>query len=597
MKTQISFLLLASQALVSLALVVKSPDKKATESLIEQRQDMGGVKLMPYNARKHGHPNKHQTHMHMLAKDPAPVTERPVKDCIACFGVQVVYGKYQTEDGDQTANSYYMFKDPVHKKGDDALPLIIQFHAGGFTSGKPSTLENNEIRAYLEKGFAFASVGYRLVTQKYNYLAKDGDNKTEELIHVAKDGKLSLDSTGKTMEDYKVRVGKQEHMTKYLYDATQMMEHLIENAEKFGVDINNIVFVGESTGGAAMQYLSWIYHKRNQGRFTPRGMVLHNSQLNYPVHNMLSETWDLFAESMGPQTKLADVVSAEACPTIVGNHLCGSENNASDYKLCNEEWNERSLREFCGEALESATLGQIQKRQVWPKEEKEEHGQGMEKLWYSAENMQQHMPSEPFYIYAANSMNGTGPVDVAHHSIFALNFARFAEMGKHGGHQYTVYYTDFAHMTDADRGMERLEATPTAADLGLAASQGLPPVAGSPGLAPAAVIAASPVMALQTGRAPGPAPAPAPAPAPSPMVATGTVYNYLSTHEWRKDSAVEDVQPGSLDERVLYACLAAKVGPFREFAIKDNTTTLESGALATSVSGVGLIAVIMAMLA
>ena len=59
-------------------------------------------------------------------------------------------------------------------------------------------------------------------------------------------------------------------------------------------------------------------------------------------------------------------------------------------------------------------------------------------IWYASENMQKHLPSDPFYIYAATSMNGTDSVDIAHHSIFALNFAKYAEMGKHGGQQYSV---------------------------------------------------------------------------------------------------------------------------------------------------------------
>merc|ERR1719326_1794161 len=103
-----------------------------------------------------------------------------------------------------------------------------------------------------------------------------------------------------------------------------MIEHLVLNADKFSLDVARIVFLGESSGGAAMQYLTWVYHSWNEGRYTPRGIIYSNAQLDYPVTNMLSEAWDLFAETMGPQVKLADVVSEEACPTIVGNPMCGS---------------------------------------------------------------------------------------------------------------------------------------------------------------------------------------------------------------------------------------------------------------------------------
>merc|ERR1719408_847121 len=158
-----------------------------------------------------------------------------------------------------------------------------------------------------------------------------------------------------------------EFITKYLFDATQMLENLISNADEYSLDVHRVVFIGESSGGAAIQYLTWVYHKLNAERYTPRGIVFHNAQLNYPVTNMLGETWDLFSETMGPQVKLSDVVSEEACPTVVGNPMCNSiVGNTSDYNLCNEEWNARSLKEFCGEARKTATLGQARARQEWP---------------------------------------------------------------------------------------------------------------------------------------------------------------------------------------------------------------------------------------
>jgi len=584
MKTCVSSLLIALHVLASAALLVKSPEK--TQALVEQHQQQTKVqtvsKLNPALARDQWLSKKHSMRVHMLAEGQPTEKELArdlaVQGCIACKGVQVVYGKYRSADGDQTDNSYYVFKDPAIKDPTTYLPVVIQFHSGGFFSGSPWQIENDEIKGYLSKGFAVVSAGYRLVTEKYFYEGEDGTNRTEELIHVSKEGHLSLDTTGKTMDDYEVRVGKQEFITKYLYDATQMIEHLIRNYDKFGLDVTRIVFVGESSGGAAMQYLTWVYHQWHVGRYTPRGIVYNNAQLNYPVNNMLGETWDLFAETMGPQVKLADVVSPEACPTIIGNHMCGSAlGNTSDYELCNVEWNERSLREFCGEALKSATLGQARARQVWTQENNtEELGKGMEKLWYASENMQHHLPSDPFYIYVSNSMNGTGPVDVSHHSIFALNFAKFAEMGKHGGHQYTVYYTDFAHMSDADRGMQRLEVLRD------------PPSIGGLALPPAA--AAPPVAAAPSAFMPPMAPAPAPGPAaPAFEVASSTVFNYLSTHGWREDVAeARDIEAASLEERILYACLAVGIGPFRAV---ENTTAppKESGVLESTLPNFGVI--------
>jgi len=593
MKIVLFVLVVLRQGLPSSALLRgDSPHKKA--QLLAEQHEVEGANPVRGQAKKQWRElTEHNQQPRLLASEPPSIKKekkrmdiaqkqtsisemRPIKGCLACFGEQVVYGKYRTEDGDQTDNSYYLFKSPDHSELNESLPIIIQFHSGGFFSGAPWRRENKEIHAYLRKGFAVVSVGYRLTAQKYYFEAEDGSNKTEELIHVSNDGKLSLDTSGKTMDDYQVRVGEQEFITKYLYDATRMIDNLVDNAEKLGLDVNRIVFAGESSGGAGMQYLSWVFHKWNIDRFTPRGMVFNNAQLNYPVHNMLGETWDLFAETMGPKTKLSDVVSEEACPTVIGNHMCHSAlGNSSDYVLCNEKWNEKALSQFCGEARKGRTLEQVRAHQVWLREDKEV-GKGMEKLWYASENMQKHLPSDPFYIYAANSMNGTSAVDLAHHSIFALNFAKYAEMGKHGGHQYTVYYTDFAHMTEADRGMQRLEGKSTSLEL--------PPDAGAV-QGPAAVAGRSPSAAVAPAPAPAAAPAPAPGPEPEYPVAGKVVFNYLSTHGWREDFA-DKVEAGSLEERVLYACMAAGVGPFG--ALPNETETAdrksESGTLGSSLS-------------
>lgn len=576
MKMYLSFLLFILHALDSLALVVKSPP--STEALIEQRHSQGAVKLIPSLAKKQWVRKKQSEHMHMLAKgkpvEKDATREVSVEGCIACNGLQVVYGKYKTADGNRIDNSYFLFKHPKPEENASSLPVAIHFHSGGFFSGVPWQAENEEVNAYLRAGFAVVSVGFRSVTQKYFYKSEDGANQTEELIHVSKDGKLSLDKN-LTMNDYQVRIGKQEFITKYLYDATQVMEHLIHNGDKFGLDVNRTVFIGESTGGAAMQYLTWVYHQWHEGRYTPRGIVYRNAQLNYPVNNMLDENWKLFAETMGPQVRLADVVSEEACPTIVGNQMCGSAiGSAADYELCNDEWHQKALQEFCGEALKSATLGQVAKRQVWPRNDKEV-GQGMEKLWYASENMQQHRPSDPFYLYVENSMNGTGPMDVSHHSVFALNFAKYGEMGDHGGHQYTVYYTDFLHMQEADRGMKRFQVSRAPPGIALPPAAAASPMFAAPGPAPAFAHAPAPAPA------PGPAPGPA-ARAPAFEVAGPTVFNYLSTHGWREDVAdSRNIEVASLEERVLYACLAVGIGPFR--AVKNETVAVkESGALANT---------------
>jgi hypothetical protein len=533
-----------------------TPEKS---SLLDRRHGLRGERLIPWKAKEQWQHSQHRNRMHMLLREKQPKT--PIQGCIACFGVQVVYGKYAREDGDNTDNSFFLFKDPAHKKGDDPLPIIVHFHAGGFFMGEPWKKENDEIKAYLGKGFAVISAGYRLVTEKYFYLPEDGGEKrVEELIHIRGNRTLELDSKGKTMSDYKVRVGKQEFITKFLYDATQVIESVIGNAEKLGLDVHRIVFLGESSGGAAIQYLTWNYHQLNKDAFTPRGMLLTNAQLNYPVDNMLDKTLGLYAETMGAQVKLSSIVSQEACPMVLGNHMCNSElGKASDYDLCNKTWNKMTLETYCGDALMSTTLNEVRRTQTWPRDNSD-MGRGMESLWYASENMQNHLPAEPFYIYVANSKNGTGHTDVAHHAIYALNFAKYAEMNKQGRLDYTVYYTDFQGMTKADRGMQRLRVIRPAGEL--SSSLEYPDAAIAAAEVGAGIAVGSAPSAAES-IAPGPAPSPYPAPAPAPGIDTeSAVFNYLSSHEWREDVVGRDVDPVSLEERVLYACLAAGMGPF-----------------------------------
>merc|ERR1719247_1294006 len=254
--------------------------------------------------------------------------------------------------------------------------------------------------------------------------------------------------------------------------------------------------------------------------------------------------------------------------------MCSSKlGKASDYDLCNQTWNAMSIQNFCGVALMSKTLGEAKLSQRWPSEDRAV-GKGMQSLWYTSENMQNHLPSQPFYIYIANAMNGTTHTDIAHHSIYALNFAKYAELNKRGRLDYTVYYTDFAHMTKADRGMQRLKVIRPPGDL--TNTLAYPPAALAASKTETITVAAAPGAAVAASpAAPGPAPAPFPAPAPAPeeFEPDSAVFNYLSSHSWREKIVGKDVDPVSLDERVLYACLAAGMGPFNGIVkVEENKT-------------------------
>merc|ERR1711907_428020 len=101
------------------------------------------------------------------------------------------------------------------------------------------------------------------------------------------EGRLSLDTSGKTMDAYRVRRGRQEFNTKRSYDTAQMIEHIIANADNLGLDPHRISTTGGSAGGGEIHYLTWVYHQWNVGRYTPVGMVYDMAQLDYPVENVM----------------------------------------------------------------------------------------------------------------------------------------------------------------------------------------------------------------------------------------------------------------------------------------------------------------------
>ncbi|CAE8697181.1 unnamed protein product, partial [Polarella glacialis] len=333
------------------------------------------------------------------------------------------------------------------------LPVIVHFHGGGFTEGTPQTSSADaDVKEATRNGIAYISVGYRLVAAKYHF----GNDTPEELIHVDSEGRLSLDAAGKTMEDYRIRRGRQEYNTKCSYDAVQMMEHLIAHADAFGIDIHRISFCGDSAGGGEIQYLTWVYHQWNVGRYTPAGMVYVMAQLDYPVQNMMDRTWKLWTDDVGEHTKLSAILAQKDCGMIIGNPCClgGEYCGESDYNLCNMTWQNQSMARFCAPSgFASATLGQVRDAQLWPAEDPEV-GQGMPVLWYASLNMQRHQP-KPFYLYVANPWNSTEGLSVVHSALYARNFAKYAEMA---GINFTVYYTDYKAMVAADVGDQRFAA-------------------------------------------------------------------------------------------------------------------------------------------
>merc|ERR1712187_852092 len=140
-----------------------------------------------------------------------------------------------------------------------------------------------------------------------------------------------------------------------LYDVEQMMEYLITNQDKLGIDPHHIVLTGASAGGAAINHLSWIYHQWNSDRYTPRAMTYDMAQLNYPVESMLDHVLNLYVDTIGGDIKLSEIMDASICTSSIGNGQCNSTlgltfppgPSSSDYNLCNQTWHDVTVAKYC----------------------------------------------------------------------------------------------------------------------------------------------------------------------------------------------------------------------------------------------------------
>jgi len=102
---------------------------------------------------------------------------------------------------------------------------------------------------------------------------------------------------------------------------------------------------------------------------------------------------------------------------------------------------------------------------------------------------------QPFHLYIANALNNTAGMNVVHSALYSRNYAKYAEMA---GINYTVYYTDYHGMTQEDQGEQR----------------------------------------VQSG---------------------SKVWNYRSSHDWANQPGVAEAGYASVQEQLLYHCLALGV--------------------------------------
>jgi len=365
-------------------------------------------------------------------------------------GKQVVFGKYYWKDKvtgatDNTDNSYFVYKPPVNIAAPAqprGFPVVFQAYGTFWTrpGNKPEgpfKKANPAVALYNSWGIAFVSTGYRGTSSKYWY-DEAGTTKREELINVDAEGRLSLDSTGLTMGDYKVRATALELVTKCIYDVVQSLEKLISNAGLHGIDINRIFFTSSSAGSVEVNYLTWVYHKWNKERYTPLGMAMLNPQFDLPMMTVNEHVMNQWIEhsDAGPNTLASELWQATSCMDMIGNMHCEPVLHREldgTPETCNRTFHTEALQRYCaappyGSSPQFPTIGEVAQTQRY------EVSAGMKKLWYTSQNMLDYHPVLPggklFNLYTASDQNG-----VFHGSAFL-----YGEMAARIGIDYTAYY-------------------------------------------------------------------------------------------------------------------------------------------------------------
>jgi len=337
----------------------------------------------------------------------------------------VNYGKYYNYSPycDRRGNSFNVF----YKVPSNFLrKTVIEIHGGGFTGGSLITTPNNEVKKYVKNGFTYISFDYRLVAKMY-YFWLGSEEHEEEYIEVSEDGVLTIDPS-QDMSEYPVQVGRQEFVTKCIYDAVQAMNFVVANNVELKVNINSIGFIGASAGGGICNYLIWTYPNLygNTG-ISVRSATFKNAQLDYTVQNALDKTWSHWVDELGPDAKLKNYLERSGCKKIVGNPWC-TVSSTDETTICNHGWQQVTNNRFCKTNFKfnQVTFGALHSIQVWPNVTTQDRG--LAYLWYVSEQMAVYQPPG-FVLYVYNYQGGaTGEKNdgaLAHHSLFSKRYSDF----------------------------------------------------------------------------------------------------------------------------------------------------------------------------
>lgn len=209
----------------------------------------------------------------------------------------IVYGNYiptkndRTVTGlsDQTMNIFPVQNPQSGKK----YPLVIEIHGGGFYAKRKSDRVPRELNGI---DCVFASFEYRRVTRYY----KDKDTGNKEKAIIVNDDKTLSESKNKELYDptyIKDFTNRTNYALKCIYDCIIQMDYLIDNSQKYQIDLDNVYFYGASAGTLMCNYLTYVYSPLKN--YNVVCTSYDNAQLNYSVESTSAQVFSLYEDEFG----------------------------------------------------------------------------------------------------------------------------------------------------------------------------------------------------------------------------------------------------------------------------------------------------------
>lgn len=119
------------------------------------------------------------------------------------------------------------------KEAVDELPLLIYVHGGGFSGGKRNS--KNAVRfakQMAERGYAVASISYRLTMQKVGFGCTTNSSDKINAFNAASE------------------------------DISLAVKYILNNKEKYNINASKIILIGTSAGAEAILNLAYVYDNR-----------------------------------------------------------------------------------------------------------------------------------------------------------------------------------------------------------------------------------------------------------------------------------------------------------------------------------------------